>query len=118
MAVRRRFGACSLRAFLREECPFLIFNRRSSRFLIACVLAITACEKPHVEASAVTDDFGDAVRLDAAPTRIVSLNPATTELLFALAPARVWSAAPSSIFGPTPRRSSLTSAWDYNRMWR
>jgi ABC-type Fe3+-hydroxamate transport system substrate-binding protein len=84
VAVRRRFGACSLRAFLREECPFLIFNRRSSRFLIACVLAIAACEKPRVEPSAVTDDFGDAVRLDVAPNRIVSLNPATTELLFAL----------------------------------
>ncbi len=30
------------------------------------------------------DDFGQVVRLAAAPRRIVSLNPATTELLFAL----------------------------------
>ena len=84
MAVRRRFDACSLRAFLREECPFLIFSRRSSRLLVACALAIVACEKPRTEPATVNDDFGDPVRLDVAPTRIVSLNPATTELLFAL----------------------------------
>ena len=84
MAVRRRGDACSLRAFLREECPFLIFSRRSSRLLVACALAIVACEKPRTEPATVNDDFGDPVRLDVAPTRIVSLNPATTELLFAL----------------------------------
>jgi iron complex transport system substrate-binding protein len=83
VAIRRRFDACSLRAFLREECPFLIFSRRSSRFLIACVLAIAACEKPHTDPATVTDDFGDPVRLGAASTRIVSLNPVTTEILFA-----------------------------------
>ena len=84
MAVRRRFDACSLRAFLREECPFLIFSRRSSRFLIACALSIAACDKPNAAPATVADDFGDPVRFGAAPTRIVSLNPATTELLFAL----------------------------------
>ena len=31
-----------------------------------------------------TDDFGDSVRIGPRPARIVSLNPATTELLFAL----------------------------------
>jgi len=84
VAVRRRFDACSLRAFLREECPFLIFSRRSSRFLIACALSIAACDKPNAAPATVADDFGDPVRFGAAPTRIVSLNPATTELLFAL----------------------------------
>ena len=34
--------------------------------------------------SALRDDYGDVVRLAAPPQRIVSLNPATTELLFAL----------------------------------
>jgi len=33
---------------------------------------------------AIVDDFGDTVRLAAPPRRIVSLNPATTEILFAL----------------------------------
>ena len=32
----------------------------------------------------MTDDFGDPVRIGQVPARIVSLNPATTELLFAL----------------------------------
>jgi iron complex transport system substrate-binding protein len=35
-------------------------------------------------AGTLTDDFGRVVRLAAPPHRIVSLNPATTELLFAL----------------------------------
>ncbi len=34
--------------------------------------------------SALTDDFGDTVRVGAVPHRIVSLNPTTTELMFAL----------------------------------
>ena len=39
---------------------------------------------------AVRDDYGNVVRLGAPPRRIVSLNPATTELLFAIgAGARV-----------------------------
>jgi ABC-type Fe3+-hydroxamate transport system substrate-binding protein len=32
----------------------------------------------------VTDDFGDTQRIDSAATRIVSLNPTTTEILFAI----------------------------------
>ena len=84
MAVRRRGDACSLRAFLREECPFLIFSYRSCRLFAAFALAILACEKPRTEPATVNDDFGDPVRLGAVPTRIVSLNPATTEILFTL----------------------------------
>ncbi|HXG71025.1 MAG TPA: helical backbone metal receptor [Gemmatimonadaceae bacterium] len=38
-------------------------------------------EKPFVPA---TDDFGDSLRTGLRPARIVSLNPATTEILFAL----------------------------------
>ena len=34
--------------------------------------------------SAITDDFGDTLRVAAPPQRIVSLNPTTTELLYAL----------------------------------
>lgn len=48
--------------------------------------AFTASCSPAKQAprSAVTDDFGDTVRVAAVPQRIVSLNPTTTELLFAL----------------------------------
>lgn len=62
----------------------MISDRRSSRFLIVCLLALAACEKPRTEAATVRDDFGDPVRLGAPPRRIVSLSPATTEILFAL----------------------------------
>jgi len=62
----------------------LIFSRSSFRFLIVGSLMLAACEKPRTEVSTVNDDFGDPVRIGQAPTRIVSLNPATTEILFAL----------------------------------
>jgi iron complex transport system substrate-binding protein len=62
----------------------LFFRRRSSRFLFACSLALVACEKPRTGVATVSDDFGDPVRIGQPPRRIVSLNPATTEILFAL----------------------------------
>jgi iron complex transport system substrate-binding protein len=84
VAVRRRFDACSLRAFLWEECPFLIFGRRFTPLLVVCSLALVACEKSRTESATIRDDFGDPVRIGDSPRRIVSLNPATTEILFAL----------------------------------
>jgi len=45
--------------------------------------ADTAAAKP-IGALVLRDDFGDALTLRAPPRRIVSLNPATTELFFAL----------------------------------
>jgi iron complex transport system substrate-binding protein len=62
----------------------LIFSRRSSRFFFASSLALVACEKPRTEVGSLRDDFGDPVRIGEPPRRIVSLNPATTEILFAL----------------------------------
>ena len=83
MAIRRR------RRVLVAGIPLggvsvLIFSRSSFRFLIVGSLALAACEKPRTEVSTVSDDFGDPVRIGQVPTRIVSLNPATTEILFAL----------------------------------
>lgn len=59
---------------------------RSRSFLLCLLfaLALAACEKSSSDATAVRDDFGDPVRIGVAPTRIVSLNPATTEILFTL----------------------------------
>ena len=50
------------------------------------LLAITACSTGHGASPRDTgvDDFGDTVRAGLAPNRIVSLNPTTTELLFAM----------------------------------
>jgi iron complex transport system substrate-binding protein len=60
----------------------LLFSRRSA--LIALALAIPACSDSRTQSVAATDDFGDPVRIGPSPTRIVSLNPATTEILFTL----------------------------------
>jgi iron complex transport system substrate-binding protein len=70
---------------------YLLNSRRSTRrFLLAIVVAM-ACRDARSGGSPrasgpleLRDDFGQVVRLAAAPRRIVSLNPATTELLFAL----------------------------------
>lgn len=51
------------------------------------MLVVAACAPKEQHAPATTlgvDDFGDTVRFASAPTRIVSLNPTTTEILFAI----------------------------------
>ena len=52
---------------------------------LACTPLLVACERatPAVVQGAV-DDFGDTVATAGAPRRIVSLNPSTTELLYAI----------------------------------
>jgi iron complex transport system substrate-binding protein len=61
----------------------LFFHSR--RWLsLGFALALLACEKTSREPVAARDDFGDPIRIGAPPTRIVSLNPATTEILFTL----------------------------------
>ncbi|GAC1414243.1 MAG: ABC transporter substrate-binding protein [Gemmatimonadaceae bacterium] len=61
----------------------LFFRRRSFSWL-PFAFALSACGPSGSASDAVRDDFGDPVRLGAAPTRIISLNPATTEILFSL----------------------------------
>ena len=62
----------------------MFFRSRSFLCFFFSSLALAACEKSSRDGAAVRDDFGDPVRIGAAPTRIVSLNPATTEILFTL----------------------------------
>lgn len=60
---------------------------RIPRALVVASLAILAsgCAREAPPAhTALTDDFGDTIAVGAAPRRIVSLNPTTTELLFAI----------------------------------
>jgi iron complex transport system substrate-binding protein len=65
-------------------------HRRSTHFGALVFLAVgtvagAACAGERAAASdAGIDDFGDTVRIASPATRIVSLNPVTTELLFAL----------------------------------
>lgn len=59
---------------------------RASLAVIA-LAALASCSEPHRAAPSLdVDDFGDTIRAGtvASPARIASLNPATTELLFAL----------------------------------
>ncbi len=48
------------------------------------VAAIIGCERSQPGKVAGLDDFGDSVRVGLTPMRIVSLSPATTEILFTL----------------------------------
>ena len=61
-------------------------SRRLVRIVVALVLPLAACasDAPRPAARPATDDFGDTLLVRAAPRRIVSLNPSTTELLFAI----------------------------------
>ena len=60
----------------------MLFSHRSA--FVALALAIPACSDSRTRSVAASDDFGDPVRIGLPPTRIVSLNPATTEILFTL----------------------------------
>lgn len=51
---------------------------------VALLLAACAGSDRPATGSALVDDFGDTLRLAAPAQRVVSLNPVTTELLFAL----------------------------------
>jgi iron complex transport system substrate-binding protein len=70
------------------RCPFVrsASRRRLVRIVVALVLPLAACasDAPRPAARPATDDFGDTLLVRAAPRRIVSLNPSTTELLFAI----------------------------------
>jgi iron complex transport system substrate-binding protein len=54
------------------------------RLAVLGVILFAACAKPEARSAAEVDDFGDTVRVSSPPQRIVSLNPTTTELVFAL----------------------------------
>lgn len=64
----------------------LLFHagRVSASLCLVLAMGMGACTRTRSEPVAGRDDFGDTVRIGTAPTRIVSLNPATTEILFAL----------------------------------
>ena len=61
--------------------PFLFRTSALSKFL---VLILAACTREAAPRASESDDFGDPIVVKAAPKRVVSLNPATTDLIFAL----------------------------------
>ena len=54
------------------------------RLVAGLILAIAACTREAPQRVPESDDFGDPVVVKSTPRRVVSLNPATTDLLFAL----------------------------------
>ena len=78
-------GRSALRAFSLEEDAFFL---RQFMPALAALLVVSACRSESVARAPFTDDFGDAIAVGAPPQRIVSLNPATTDLLFALGAGR------------------------------
>ena len=61
-----------------------MFYRPASLVVLASAMLFAACSPSRPEASAGKDDFGHPIRVGEAPQRIVSLNPATTEIIFTL----------------------------------
>ena len=61
-------------------------SRRLVRVVVALALPLAACTRdaPRSAPRAAADDFGDTLLLREPPRRIVSLNPSTTEILFAI----------------------------------
>ena len=55
-----------------------------SSALIITLAVVGACRTETVQRTAQVDDFGDTIVVRGAPQRVVSLNPATTDLVFAL----------------------------------
>ncbi len=63
----------------------MLFRRSARVAATLLVLGAAACEPDAMLArSPITDDFGDTLVVGTPPERIVSLNPTTTELLFAI----------------------------------
>jgi iron complex transport system substrate-binding protein len=62
----------------------LLFRSRLLLTMLVALGAAVGCDKAPARPRAVLDDFGDSVSFGAAPTRIVSLSPATTEMLFTI----------------------------------
>jgi ABC-type Fe3+-hydroxamate transport system substrate-binding protein len=67
--------------------PVVLFARQRSRIVIplSLLLALASCARDAPPAAAsVHDDLGDSLAVVSRPARIVSLNPTTTELLYAI----------------------------------
>ena len=66
-----------------------MFFRPSSIGFAVALLALVACKQAEQTTSGLRDDFGNPVSIPATPpSRIVSLNPATTEIFFAIGAGR------------------------------
>ena len=83
-------AAQSSRPALRSLVSLLRLSVRLTSFLIpglVFVLALAGCQRGEpdaVQSGGLRDDYGTRVAIGKPPVRIVSLNPTTTEILFAI----------------------------------
>ena len=92
MALTRRSPPARSASFLDKGAFFMrkrdVIPGAARNLHLAMLVFMAACSRePGAESRAQffgTDDFGDTIALAGTPTRIVSLNPTTTEILFAL----------------------------------
>ena len=65
--------------------PSPVVARSLARVALGALAVLGACERqPAATHDVATDDFGDTIAVPSTPRRIVSLNPTTTELLYAI----------------------------------
>jgi ABC-type Fe3+-hydroxamate transport system substrate-binding protein len=60
------------------------FLLRCARVVSLSLVLLCACVREKAPVAGDTDDFGDPIIVKGVPSRVVSLNPATTDLIFAL----------------------------------
>jgi iron complex transport system substrate-binding protein len=67
----------------------VVYHRRALLVGTLATIAVVACrDAARAPATELRDDFGNAIVIGQAPRRIVSLNPTTTEILFAIGAGR------------------------------
>ena len=87
MAVRRRRRVLVAGIPLRGVS--VLFFRARPVLIFVAMFSLVACKRERQSPAALQDDFGNPISIPAtAPTRIVSLNPATTEIFFTLGAGR------------------------------
>jgi len=84
----RRFSRVLVAGIPLGGVSVLFFSLRRVSLNLLIGLLLAACHKAQEQRSVTRDDFGNPIRIGAPPQRIVSLNPATTEILFALGAGR------------------------------
>jgi len=81
VAIDASFGALTVSGILSRRMPLLF---RSPILFASALLFSAACRKEAAVSHPEADDFGDPIVVKSVPQRVVSLNPATTDLIFAL----------------------------------
>jgi len=81
VAIDASFGALTVPGILSRRMPLLF---RSPILFASALLFSAACRKEAAVSHPEADDFGDPIVVKSVPQRVVSLNPATTDLIFAL----------------------------------